>query len=109
MNEISSTLRRSDRNKNKTINYCQKTTTDLALIKQTQSAVKQHENTYKHKIDWNNFRIVARNNKNYPLLVKESLLINNFEPSLNKTITSLSSISLVSVEFCWAPWFPSIL
>jgi hypothetical protein len=91
----SSTLRRSDRNKNKTINYFHKETTEKtnpALIKQTQSAVKQHENMNKHKIDWNNFKIIAKDNINYHLLVKESLLINNLNPSLNKTITSVPLI-----------------
>ena len=95
--DTSSTLRRSDRNKNKnkTINYFPKTTTDItniALTQQTPSAVKQHENTNKHKIDWNNFNIIARDNKNYHLLIKESLLINHFKPSLNKTITSIPLI-----------------
>jgi hypothetical protein len=95
INDISLTLRRSDRNKNKTVNYSYKPTTDISnpeLIEQTKSAVKQHENTNNHKIDWNNFKIIARDDKNYHLLVKESLLINNFKPSLNQTITSVPLI-----------------
>jgi 1-acyl-sn-glycerol-3-phosphate acyltransferase len=56
------------------------------------SAVKQHENNNNHRIDWINCNIIARDNKNYQLLVKESLLINKLKPTLNKTTCSVPLI-----------------
>jgi len=88
-------LRRSDRNKNKTVQYYPEIVIDEILPEQnkfTLSAVKQHENNTNHTIDWTNFNIIARDNKNYQLLVKESLLINSQKPSLNKTTSSVPLI-----------------
>jgi hypothetical protein len=99
------TLRRSDRNKHKVINYFSdlpNNDINSQQLKLTQSAVKQHENNHNHKIDWTNFDIIANDNRNYQLLVKESLLINNFKPILNKTTTSVPLIvfpeGLVSIK-----------
>ncbi|CAF1655644.1 unnamed protein product [Adineta ricciae] len=55
----------------------------------TQSAVKQHELNNNHHIDWTNFNILAKDSKNYQLLVKESLLINSLQPNLNRTTNSV--------------------
>ncbi|CAF1689061.1 unnamed protein product, partial [Adineta ricciae] len=88
-------LRRSDRNKNKAVQYFPKTTVEarpFAHNTLTQSAVKQHELNNNHHIDWANFNILAKDNKNYQLLVKESLLINSLQPNLNRTTSSVPLI-----------------
>ncbi|CAF1345862.1 unnamed protein product [Adineta ricciae] len=88
-------LRRSDRNKNKVVHYFPKAPDERLTLphnKSIQSAVKQHELSNNHHIDWTNFNILAKDNKNYQLLVKESLLINNLKPSLNRTMSSVPLI-----------------
>ena len=96
LTENSSNLRRSDRNKGKVTQYSQKTLKESAISEKkhnlTQSAVKQHESTNNHKMNWKNFNIIASDRKRYQLLVKESLLIDNFKPTLNKTTTSVPLI-----------------
>ena len=54
----------------------------------TNSAIKQHELYNNHKIDWYNYNIVDTDNKHYRLLIKESLLISKYKPSLNRTTCS---------------------
>jgi len=85
-------LRRSERNKNKIVNYFPKLPNIETIVEHNNilphSSVKQHEINNNHKMDWINFDIVARDNKNYQLLIKESILINNLKPSLNRTTTS---------------------
>jgi hypothetical protein len=88
-------LRRSERNKGKIIHYFPETYVEETSSEQTQvilSAVKQHENSNNHRIDWTNCNIIARDNKNYQLLVKESLLINELKPTLNRTTCSVPLI-----------------
>ncbi|CAF1345844.1 unnamed protein product [Adineta ricciae] len=88
-------LRRSDRNKNKVVHYFPKTSDEVTArtqSKPTQSAVHQHEINNNHHIDWTNFNILAKDNKNYQLLVKESLLINCLKPNLNRTTSSVPLI-----------------
>ena len=71
-------LQRSKRNKDKITKYNKKTERESIVSKKsniTQSAVKQHENTNNHQINWKNFSIIANDRKRYQLQVKESLLI----------------------------------
>ncbi|CAF4078830.1 unnamed protein product, partial [Rotaria sp. Silwood2] len=91
----SNNLRRSDRNKGKIVQYFPKIQNESIDFQQnnlTHSAVKQHEINNNHKIDWENFNIIAKDNKHYRLLVKESLLICKSEPTLNKTVCSVPLI-----------------
>ena len=84
-------LRRSDRNKRKIIHYFPEVQHETSTSKNkniTNSAVKQHELNNNHKIDWYNYNIVAADNKHYRLLIKESLLISKYKPSLNRTTCS---------------------
>ena len=81
--------------KTKVIHYFPETYVEVTSPEHNQiilSAVKQHENSNNHKIDWTNCNIIARDNKNYQLLVKESLLINEHKPTLNKTTCSVPFI-----------------
>ncbi|CAF3715913.1 unnamed protein product [Rotaria sp. Silwood1] len=91
----SNNLRLSDRNKGKIVQYSPKIQNESIDFEQnnlTHSAVKQHEINNNHKIDWANCNIIAKDNKHYQLLVKESLLICNSKPTLNKTICSVPLI-----------------
>jgi hypothetical protein len=88
-------LRRSERNKGKVVQYFSETHIEVTPSEHNKvihSAVKQHENNNNHRIDWINCNIIARDNKNYQLLVKESLLINDLKPTLNKTTCSVPLI-----------------
>ena len=53
------------------------------------SAIKRHITSTNHKIDWNNWSILDRDNHPYRLLVKESLAITENSPSLNRTTRSI--------------------
>ncbi|CAF4271349.1 unnamed protein product [Rotaria sordida] len=53
------------------------------------SAIKRHITPTNHKIDWNNWSILDRDNHPYRLLVKESLAITENSPSLNRTTRSI--------------------
>lgn len=55
----------------------------------TTSAIQQHINATNHKIDWNNWVVLNRDNHPYRLLVKESLAITENSPSLNRTTRSI--------------------
>ena len=75
--------------------YSQKTNKELVVSKNnnlTQSATKQRKNISNHKINWKNFNIIDSDRKRYQLLVKESLLLYNFKPTLNKTTSSVPVI-----------------
>ncbi|CAF4001448.1 unnamed protein product, partial [Rotaria sp. Silwood1] len=64
----SNNLRRSDRNKGKTVQYFPKIQNESIDFEQnnlTHSAVKQHEINNNHKIDWENCNIIAKDNKHY--------------------------------------------
>jgi len=85
-------LRRSARNKNKLINYFPKETpiheTELTI----KSAVYDHETQFNHTINWKNWKILARDSHTYRLLIKESLAIQQQQPELNKTVSSIPLI-----------------
>ncbi|CAF3349194.1 unnamed protein product [Rotaria sp. Silwood2] len=53
------------------------------------SAIQRHITSTNHKMDWNNWSILDRDNHPYRLLVKESLAINENSPSLNRTTRSI--------------------
>ncbi|CAF1357575.1 unnamed protein product, partial [Didymodactylos carnosus] len=56
------------------------------------SALEKHAHDSFHKIDWDNWRIVDRDNIEYRLLIKESLFILAFKPNLNGTVRSVPLI-----------------
>ena len=45
-----------------------------------------------HTMDWNNWKLLSKDQKYYPLLVRESIHIAIQQPSLNKTICSVPLI-----------------
>ncbi|CAF4590783.1 unnamed protein product [Rotaria socialis] len=49
------------------------------------SAISKHQYDMKHSIDWNGCQIVWSDNNSYKLLIKESLIIKAYQPSLNRT------------------------
>ena len=93
-NNTDSELRRSTRLKGKAAaTKTTTTTTTTPLLNHDRgivlSSIKQHEKETGHHMDWNNFRVVWQDNHPYRLLIKESLLIQAFEPELNKTTHSV--------------------
>jgi hypothetical protein len=60
--------------------------------KHLKSAIKQHEITTKHKIDWINWDILSKDQLDYRLKVRESLFIIKHKPILNKTVCSVPLI-----------------
>jgi hypothetical protein len=56
------------------------------------SSLLQHAKDTNHRIDWSNFRVVWQDNNSYKLLIKESLLIQAFQPELNRTTHSVPLI-----------------
>ena len=56
------------------------------------SAIKQHELTTKHIINWNDWEILTKEKNHYRLSIKESLSITKYQPSLNKTSSSVPLI-----------------
>ena len=81
------TIRRSDRNKNKTVKYYLNKTPKPEEPK-TQSALYTHQTTTNHTINWQQWKIIEKDSRPYQLLVKESLAIKQWQPELNKTISS---------------------
>ena len=55
----------------------------------TSSSIAEHEETTGRHMDWQNFRIVWRDNKVYRLLIKDSLIIRAHEPWLNRSTHSV--------------------
>ena len=55
----------------------------------TTSSIAEHEETTGHHMDWQNFRVVWRDNNVYCLLIEESLVIRAHEPRLNRTTHSV--------------------
>ena len=53
------------------------------------SSLAEHEKITGHHIDWQNVRVVWRDNIGYRLLIKESLVIRAHEPQLNRTTHSV--------------------
>ena len=58
--------------------------TDVVL-----SSLAEHEKNTGHRIDWENVRVLWRDNISYRLLIKESLVIQAHEPQLNRTTHSV--------------------
>ncbi|CAF2999044.1 unnamed protein product [Rotaria sp. Silwood2] len=84
------TLRRSSRIREKeaaalsqTINNPVKKTTDI------NSALADHQRETRHSIDWENYKILWRDNLPHRLLLKESLVIKAHQPALNRTTHSV--------------------
>jgi len=96
-NNVVAELRRSSRLKEKaavtTTAIKTTTTTKAPLLDHDKgivlSSIKQHEKETGHHMDWSNFQVVWQDNHPYRLLIKESLLIQAFEPELNKTTHSV--------------------
>ena len=59
---------------------------------QVKSALRRHEIDTGHEINWRNWKILSKDTKRYRLLVRESLLIQNRQPTLNKTVCSVPLI-----------------
>ncbi len=57
--------------------------------KNSESSISRHTQQTGHQMDWENFNVVWQDNHSYPLLVKESLVIKAYEPSLNRTTHSV--------------------
>jgi hypothetical protein len=85
-------LRRSARNTNKVVNYFPKEIPIRETKLTIKFAVHDHEVDYNHTIDWENWKILAKDPRPYRLLVKESLAIQQQQPKLNKTISSIPLI-----------------
>ena len=56
------------------------------------SALASHTQETGHHINWSDFRIVWQDENPYRLLIKESLLIQAFQPELNRTTNSVPLI-----------------
>ena len=65
---------------------------DLAIKASTptkkaiKSAIHDHEVETGHSIGWNNWKLLNKDQKHYSLLVRESIPISKYHPSLNKTV-----------------------
>ena len=53
------------------------------------SSIAEHVQRTNHKMDWENFRILWRDNNTQRLMIKESLVIRAHEPRLNRTTHSV--------------------
>jgi hypothetical protein len=65
-------------------NQAKNKTTSVVL-----SFLAEHEKNTSHHIDWQNTRVLWRDNNPYRLLIKESLVIRAHEPQLNRTAHSV--------------------
>ncbi|CAF1630184.1 unnamed protein product [Adineta ricciae] len=54
----------------------------------TGSAISRHINETNHTIDWEHFKLVWRDGNHHKLLTKESLVIQAYQPQLNRTTHS---------------------
>ena len=81
------TLRRSSRIMKKIATSKRTTTPHLATDKDQfkSSTLAGHTQETGHHINWSDFRIVWRDENPYGLFIKESLLIQAFQPELNRT------------------------
>ncbi|CAF1524077.1 unnamed protein product [Rotaria sordida] len=96
------TLRRSARNRGRVVNYRSMETLieddNINTIEEIEpyiashSAIHQHELTYKHKINWEDWEIISKDSNSYRLRVRESLHILAIQPELNKTVSSVPLI-----------------
>ncbi|CAF4064415.1 unnamed protein product, partial [Rotaria sp. Silwood1] len=82
-------LRRTLRIKNKTTTAAPTTNDDNKDNKTTKSSITQHEKETGHHMDWSNFRVICQDHRYCRSLIKQSLLINAYEPELNKTAHSV--------------------
>lgn len=57
--------------------------------KAKKSAIYDHALETGHSIDWENWKLLSKDQKYYPLLVRESIQIARYQPSLNRTICSV--------------------
>ena len=81
-------LRRSSRLRNKATKTTASSNDERDVVI-SNSALLQHEKQTGHRINWTDFRVVWQDNHPYRLLIKESLLIQAFEPELNRTTHSV--------------------
>ncbi|CAF1041490.1 unnamed protein product [Didymodactylos carnosus] len=64
-------------------------TSDTMTVKQNKSAISKHISDTRHKINWDGFKILFKDNNPYRLLIKESLAILSHKPKLNNTVRSI--------------------
>jgi hypothetical protein len=96
--QVATHLRRSNRNKNKNINYQEIVTSsteeDNDDIQQTititdrNSALYKHQINTGHQLNWEEWKILGKDSHKYRLLIRESLAILKHKPTLNRTVQS---------------------
>ena len=64
---------------------------------QLKTALLKHGQEQGHSIDWENWRILSKDNRTYKVLIRESLEIQRRKPTLNRTTTS-GPLIVFSVE-----------
>ena len=62
--------------------------TGSILAKKEYSAIRLHTNICKHKLNYNDFKILSQTNNHYSLPILESLFIKQLSPNLNNQTTS---------------------
>ena len=104
------TVKRSTRNKminkyvpTEELSDTNTATKSIRTTTNTDSAVYQHEITTGHKIDWHNWSIISKDNTKSRLLIRESLAIIKFKPTLNKTVRSTPLIIYPDGEAAFKP------
>ena len=63
--------------------------TGLALARKEFSAIRNHSQSCKHRIQYSDFKILAQSQSNYSLPFLESLYIKHLSPNLNNTTSSV--------------------
>ncbi|CAF1451867.1 unnamed protein product [Adineta steineri] len=91
-------LRRSNRNKNKKVNYQELTTSSseednedtqqTSTITDKNSALYKHQLNTGHHLNWEAWKILSKDSHKYRLLIRESLAILKHKPTLNRTVQS---------------------
>ena len=71
--------------------------------KLSQSAIYQHELETGHSINWTNWKLLSKDKKYYRLLVRESIQISKFEPSLNRTVRSVPLVIYPEISSLYKP------
>ena len=56
------------------------------------SSLSRHAQETAHKVDWEGFKVVRRDNNAYKLLIKESIVIKAYQPSLNIIISDYEHV-----------------
>jgi hypothetical protein len=92
---MTTNVRRSKRTKC-VVNYAQLdkgldpvTEISLSNNKTIESAIHEHVVETGHSINWDDWALLGKDRKYYPLLVRESIYITNLQPSLNRTMSSV--------------------